>query len=132
MWVAMVEHSQPTAYQRVLYLSGKKLPDAMQAWVRDDLTGAGASVRQVLRFVLPTIAVLSLFLLLPGPRWIPLAMMALLLIPVLYFSIALEPIYRRHKLLVHGLDPELLNLEQQRRADRIRRDYELRHGGPGM
>lgn len=96
----MVEHSQPPAYQRVLYLSGKKLPDAMQAWVHDDLTGAGASVRQVHRFVLSTIAVHALFLLLPGPRWIPLTMMALLLTPVLYLSIASEPIYRRHKLLV--------------------------------
>lgn len=100
----------------------------MQDWVRNDLVGPGASVRYVLRFTLPAVAVLCLFLLIPGPIWIPLAMMALLILPLLYFAVALQNIYRRHRLLSHGLDPELLNEKAQKRADRTREDYERRHG----
>jgi membrane protein YdbS with pleckstrin-like domain len=90
--------------------------------------GPGASVRYVLRFMLPVVAVLLLFLLIPGPIWVPLAMMALLLLPLLYFAVALMNIYRRHRLLSHGLDPDLLTAKAQRRADRTREDYEKRHG----
>ncbi len=55
-------------------------------------------------------------------------MMALLLIPLAYFVVALGTIYRRHRLLSHGLDPQLLDEKAQRRADRTREDYEKRHG----
>jgi predicted membrane protein len=78
--------------------------------------------------MLPVVAVLALFLLIPGPIWIPLAMMALLLLPLLYFAVALMNIYRRHRLLSHGLDPNLVGEKAQRRADRTREDYERRHG----
>lgn len=102
----------------------------MQDWVRNDLVGPGASVRYVLRFTLPAAALLALFLFVPGPLWVPLAMMALLILPLLYFAVALQNIYRRHRLLSHGLDPELLNARAQKQADRTRVDYERRHGRP--
>ena len=41
-----------------------------------------------------------LFLLIPGPVWIPIAMMLLLLLPWIYFSVALRPIWQRHRLAV--------------------------------
>lgn len=121
---------RPSLNQYFGYLFGRTLPDSMQGWVRNDLIGPGASVRYVLRFMLPVIAVLALFLLIPGPIWIPLAMMALLIIPLLYFAVALQNIYRRHRLLSHGIDPDLLEKKAQLRADRTREDYEKRHGRP--
>lgn len=124
----MAEPTRPNFSQYFGYLLGRTLPDSMQDWVRHDLVGPGAQVRYVLRFTLPVILILLLFLLIPGPIWIPLAMMALLFLPLVYFAVALGNIYRRHRLQSHGLDPELLNEKAQRRADRTREDYEKRHG----
>ncbi|MFF0818576.1 DUF5313 family protein [Rhodococcus sp. NPDC003318] len=125
----MSDPRKPTFTQYVGYVFGRTLPDSMQDWVQSDLVGPGASIRYVLRFTLPLIPIfVAFYLLIPGERWIPLAMMALLLLPVLYFAIALMNIYRRHRLLAHGLDPELLNERAQRRAARTRDDYESRHG----
>jgi hypothetical protein len=130
--MTMPDQRKPSFTQYLGYLFGRTLPDSMQDWVRNDLVGPGASVRYVLRFTLPLIPLfLAFYLLIPGERWIPLAMMALLLFPVLYFAIALMNIYRRHRLLAHGLDPELLNEKAQRRADSTRDDYEQRHGRGG-
>lgn len=126
----MSASQRPSFRQYVGYLCGKTLPDSMQDWVRNDLVGPGASVRYVLRFTLPATALLALFLFVPGPVWVPLAMMALLILPLLYFAVALQHIYRRHRLLSHGLDPELLDERAQKKADRTRADYERRHGRP--
>ncbi|MFC9786806.1 DUF5313 family protein [Rhodococcus sp. NPDC127528] len=125
----MPDQRKPTFGQYLGYLFGRTLPDSLQDWVKGDLVGRGASVRYVVRFTVPLIPLfLAFYLLIPGERWIPLAMMALLLFPVLYFAIALMNIYRRHRLLAHGLDPELLNEKAQRRVQRTREDYEHRHG----
>ncbi|NLE81492.1 MAG: DUF5313 domain-containing protein [Rhodococcus sp.] len=121
---------RPNFPQYVGYLFGKTLPDSMQDWVRNDLVGPGASVRYIIRFTLPAVLLLALFLLMPGPIWVPLAMMALLIMPLLYFAVALQNIYRRHRLLSHGLDPELMGEKAQKQADRTRADYERRHGRP--
>lgn len=120
--------SRPTFTQYVGYLFGRTLPDSKRDWVRNDLVGRGASVRYMLRFTLPIVPLLALFLLVPGPIWLPLGMMAILLIPLVYFAAALMQIYRRHRLLAHGLDPELLGEKAQRRHDRERADYERRFG----
>jgi hypothetical protein len=125
----MSDQRKPNLGQYLGYLFGRTLPGSMQDWVRNDLVGRGASVRYVVRFTVPLIPLFAAFyILIPGERWIPLAMMALLLFPVLYFAIALMNIYRRHRLMAHGLDPELLNEKAQRRVERTREDYELRHG----
>lgn len=124
----MAESTRPNFVQYCGYLLGKTLPDRYQDWVRNDLVGPGAQVRYIVRFTVPAALILLLFLLIPGPIWIPLAMMALLLIPLAYFVVALGNIYRRHRLQSHGLDPELMNEKAQRRADRTREDYEKRHG----
>ncbi|MCA1008680.1 DUF5313 domain-containing protein [Rhodococcus hoagii] len=120
--------SRPTFGQYVGYQFGRTLPDSLQDWVRRDLVGPGASVRYLIRFTVPVLPILALFLLIPGPIWIPLAMMALLFIPLVYFAIALMQVYRRHRLHSHGLDPDLVAEKAQRRADRVRDDYERRHG----
>ncbi|MFC4606185.1 DUF5313 family protein [Rhodococcus kronopolitis] len=125
----MPDQRKPNLGQYLRYLVGGVLPESMQDWVRNDLVGRGAMTRYVLRFTIPLIPLFAAFyLLIPGERWIPLAMMALLLFPVLYFAIALMNIYRRHRLLAHGLDPELLDAKAQRRVEATRDDYERRHG----
>lgn len=120
--------SHPSFTQYVGYLFGRTLPESKRDWVRNDLVGRGASVRYLLRFTLPIVPLLALFLLMPGPIWLPLGMIAILLIPLVYFAVALMQIYRRHRLLSHGLDPELLGEKAQRRHDRERADYERRFG----
>ena len=100
----------------------------MQEWVRRDLVGPGATARYMVRFVIPAVPLLALFLLVPGPIWIRLAMIALLLLPFVYFAFALMNVYRRHRLLSHGLDPNLLDAKTQSKAERVRDDYERRHG----
>ncbi|AOW93861.1 hypothetical protein BFN03_17600 [Rhodococcus sp. WMMA185] len=124
----MSSSQRPNLGQYIRYTFGGTLPESMQDWVRNDLVGPGASVRYLTRFMLPGALALLLFLLIPGPVWVPLAMMALLLIPLLYFAIALMNNYRRHRLLIHGLDPDLVNERATRRANLTRADYEQRHG----
>ncbi|WP_336087291.1 DUF5313 family protein [Nocardia sp. SSK8] len=119
--------STPNAWQRLRYVVGGTLPPTMSNWVRDDLTGPGATRRYLMRFLLPVVPVLCLFLLTPGPLWIGLSMMALLYLPLVYFTVALVYVYRRHRLVSHGLDPALAHAAERRRADADRVAYELRH-----
>ncbi|MDO1480894.1 DUF5313 family protein [Rhodococcus ruber] len=124
----MRSSARPSFTQYVGYLFGRTLPDSLQDWVCNDLVGPGATVRYLVRFTLPIVPFLALFLLIPGPVWVPLAMMALLFIPLVYFAIALMQIWRRHRLEQHGLDPNLLGEKARVRADRERDEYERRFG----
>jgi hypothetical protein len=119
--------STPNLWQRVRYITGGTLPPSMSDWVLADLTGPGATRRYLMRFLLPVLPVLCLFLLVPGPLWIGLSMMALLYLPLVYFTVALVYVYRRHRLVSHGFDPELANEAERRRADAERVAYESRH-----
>jgi hypothetical protein len=118
----------PGLVQRIGYIYGATLPASMSVWVREDLTGPGATRRYLLRFLLPVIPLLCLFLLLPGPLWMGPAMMALLFLPLTYFTIALMYVYRRHRLSKHGLDPALAEAGQRRKDAVVRAEYERRHG----
>ncbi|MFJ2668917.1 DUF5313 family protein [Nocardia fluminea] len=119
--------STPNLWQRVRYITGGTLPPSMADWVLADLTGPGATRRYLMRFLLPVLPVLCLFLLVPGPLWIGLSMMALLYLPLVYFTVALVYVYRRHRLVSHGFDPELANEAERRRAEVERVAYESRH-----
>lgn len=119
---------KPNVVQYVKYVCGGTLPPSLQDWVRADLVGPGATRRYLIRGVIPLVPLLTLFLLIPGPRWIIFAMMLLLLIPYVYFLVALTYVYRRHRLLSHGLDPALLSQRETQRRRREREDYERRFG----
>ncbi|MGQ4598839.1 DUF5313 family protein [Nocardia sp. R6R-6] len=123
-------NAAPSFPQRIGYICGRTLPESMSDWVRADLVGPGATRRYLLRFLVPVIPVLMLFLLLPGPLWMGLAMMALLYLPLIYFTVALLYVYRRHRLIKHGLDPALADADSRSRTERERLDYERRHGRP--
>ncbi|KIQ19399.1 hypothetical protein ASG56_15070 [Rhodococcus sp. Leaf7] len=120
--------TRPTGLEYVGYQFGRTLPPSMQDWVRRDLVGPGSTTRYMVRFLVPAVPLLALFLLIPGPLWIRLAMIALLLLPFVYFAFALMNVYRRHRLLSHGLDPALIGAKAQQRVDDVRDDYERRHG----
>lgn len=122
------EPTTPNPVQRAGYVFGRRLPASMSDWVVGDLTGPGATRRYLLRILVPILPVLCLFLLVPGPLWMGLAMMALLYIPLIYFTIALMYVFRRHRLVQHGLDPALADADARRRAEADRLDYERRHG----
>ena len=124
----MNARTTPTPAQRLGYITGRTLPHSMRDWVRDDLTGPGATRRYLLRILVPILPVLALFLLVPGPLWIGLSMMALLYIPLIYFAVALMYVYRRHRLIRHGLDPAWADSAVRERQAAERRDYERRYG----
>jgi hypothetical protein len=58
----------------------------MSDWVLEDLTGPGAARRYLLRILIPLLLVLSMFLLVPGPLWMGAAMMALIFLPLAFFT----------------------------------------------
>jgi hypothetical protein len=119
---------KPDPIQRLRYICGGTLPPSMRDWVLADLTGPGAARRYLLRILVPILVLLCLFLLIPGPLWIGLSMMALLYLPLIYFTVALMYVYRRHRLSKHGLDPDLADRGRRQRAEAERAAYELRHG----
>ncbi|KZM68226.1 DUF5313 family protein [Nocardia terpenica] len=123
----MPNRTKPTLPQRIGYSCGRTLPPALADWVRADLIGPGATRRYLTRILVPILPVLALFLLMPGPLWMGLAMMALLYIPLIYFTVALMYVYRRHRLIKHGLDPALADSDARARAAADRLAYERRH-----
>ncbi|WP_063125666.1 DUF5313 family protein [Nocardia fusca] len=118
----------PNLYQRIGYICGRPLPAEYSDWVLNDLTGPGATRRYLVRMLVPLVLVLLLFLLVPGPLWIGASMMALLLLPLIYFTVALTYVFRRNRLVKHGLDPALADADVRRRAEIERAAYERRHG----
>ncbi|MGV9661859.1 DUF5313 family protein [Nocardia niigatensis] len=124
----MTGPTTPTLVQRIRYIAGGTLPASMSDWVINDLTGPGAARRYLLRILIPIIPPLCLFLLIPGPLWMGWAMMALLYLPLIYFTAALMYVYRRARLAKHGLDPDLADQRERERGAAARRAYEQRHG----
>lgn len=124
----MSDAATPNLVQRLRYIAGGRLPASMSQWVIDDLTGPGAARRYMLRILIPIIPPLCLFLLIPGPLWMGLAMMALLYLPLIYFTAALMYVFRRARLAKHGLDPALADHRERQRAASAREAYERAHG----
>ncbi|MFD3594004.1 DUF5313 family protein [Nocardia sp. NPDC058640] len=124
----MSARSTPNLPERVGYICGRTLPPSMRDWVLRDLTGPGATRRYLLRILVPLLPVMALFLLVPGPAWMGLSMAALLYLPLIYFTIALTYVFRRNRLLRHGLDPELADAGARAKEQVQRTAYEQRHG----
>ena len=120
--------SRPTLLQRIAYSYGKVLPPEMDDWVREDLTGKGARLRTLVRVSIPAILVVAPLWLIPASVGMHLAMSSLLLIPFVYFTHALDKVWRTHRLRQHGLDPELVDERTRNRDAHIREAYRRRHG----
>jgi Family of unknown function (DUF5313) len=120
--------ARPTALQYVRYCCGGRLPDSMRDWVRNDLTGKGATARMMTRVAVPAVLVLAPFWLIPTTLDVHLSMTLPILIPFVYFSHALNKVWRRHMLQVHNLDPNLVDERRRQRDAHIHQAYIERYG----
>ena len=120
--------TKPTAWQYIRYCYGGRLPDSMRDWVRNDLAGKGAARRMMLRVAVPAVLVLAPFWLIPTTLEVHLSMTLPILIPFVYFSHALNKVWRRHMLQVHGLDPESGRRACPQRDAHIHQAYIERYG----
>lgn len=118
----------PNALQYIRYCYGKRLPDAMRGWVRNDLAGKGAARRMMIRVAAPAVLLLAPFWLIPADLVLHLSMTLPILIPFVYFSHALNKIWRRHMLRVHGLDPALADERDRERNAHVHQAYLDRYG----
>ena len=84
----------------------------MQTWVAEDLAGRGAVRRHMIRMAIPPLLVLAPFWLLPASLYVHLEMTAPIYIWALLMSLALNKVWRRYRLAQHGLDPNLVDVDQ--------------------
>ena len=121
--------TRPAPIQYVAYAYGKRLPDSMRPWVADDLAGPGAVRRHMIRMAIPPLLVLAPFWLLPASFYVHLEMTAPIYAWAILMALALNKIWRRHRLGQHGLDPNLVDAIQREKDARIHEDY-IRRFGP--
>lgn len=122
------ERQRPNALAYIRYCCGGRLPDSMRDWVRDDLVGQGATARMMIRVAVPALLVLAPFWLIPTTLAVHLGMTLPILLPFVYFSHALNKVWRRHMLRMHGLDPELVDERTRARDAHIHQAYIDRYG----
>jgi len=120
--------ARPTLPQYIAYAYGRCLPDSMRHWVTTDLAGKGAIRRHVIRAAIPAFLVLAPLWLLPASPYVHLEMTAPIYIWVLLMSLALNKVWRRHRLAQHGIDPNLVDAIRRKKDERIHEDYLRRYG----
>ncbi|WP_299569312.1 DUF5313 family protein [uncultured Williamsia sp.] len=120
----MSARRRPSPLQWIGYSFGRRLPDELRDWVREDLTGRHAYLRHLVRGMVPFIPIFVIFMLFPGPWWLRAQMVALGLVLGLIYSAAYMRQNRAHRLEKHGLDPDLKPARQQAEDDRARAEYE--------
>ncbi|ORA27722.1 DUF5313 domain-containing protein [Mycobacterium aquaticum] len=120
--------TKPNPIQFLGYCCGRRLPDSMLDWVREDLTGKGATRRMMLRVLVPAVLILAPFWLIDTTLYVHLSMTVPILIPFVYFSHALNKIWRRHMLRVHGLDPNLVDKIAREKNAHIHQAYIDKYG----
>lgn len=120
--------AKPNLWQRIGYAYGRRLPDSMRDWVARDLAGQGAIRRHMIRWAIPPLLVLAPFWLLPASLYVHTEMTAPLYIWALLITLALNKVWRRHRLGVHGLDPNLVDVINRQKQARMHEDYIRRYG----
>lgn len=120
--------AKPNLWQRIGYSYGRRLPDSMRTWVARDLAGEGAVRRHMIRWAIPPLLVLAPFWLLPASLYVHTEMTAPLYIWALLITLALNKVWRRHRLAVHGLDPNLVDVVARRKQAQMHEDYIARYG----
>ncbi|MCS3779503.1 DUF5313 domain-containing protein [Tsukamurella ocularis] len=121
--------SKPNPMQYVLYSYGRSvLPPSMHEWVANDLAGPRAALRTVVRFAIPCLLILIPFWFIDTSVLNRATMTLPIFIPFVYFSIALNKIYRRGRLRHHGLDPELVDVIAREKEADLHAAYIAKHG----
>ena len=124
----MSDCTDPPHLQYLAYVYGRRLPDSMRTWVAEDLAGEGAVRRHLIRMAIPPLLVLAPFWLLPASLYVHLEMTVPIFIWAVLMSLALNKIWRRHRLAQHGLDPNLVDVIKRKRDARLHEDYARRYG----
>src|ERR1700712_4250117 len=119
---------RPNLLQYIAYSYGRCLPDSMREWVAQDLSGRGAIRRHIIRMAIPPLLVLAPLWLLPASLYVHLEMTAPIYIWSILMALALNKVWRRHRLAQHGLDPNLVDVLRRRRDARLHDDYVARSG----
>jgi hypothetical protein len=120
--------AKPNLWQYIGYSYGRRLPNSMRGWVARDLAGDGAVRRYMIRWAIPPLLVLAPLWLLPASLYVHLEMTAPLYVWALLISVALNKVWRRHRLAEHGLDPNLVDVIKRRKQARMHEDYIRRYG----
>ena len=118
---------RPGPLQWIGYACGRKLPDSMQDWVRNDLIGDWAVPRHMIRSMVPFIPIFAAFFLFPGPVWLRGSMVLLGLFLALFFAAAYMEQNRQRRLEKHGLPPNLENPKKVARQNAEKAAYEKAH-----
>ncbi|WP_174188117.1 DUF5313 family protein [Nocardia barduliensis] len=121
------QRRRPGPIQWIGYAFGRRLPDSMREWVREDLTGRFAATRHVVRGMVPFTPLFAAFLLFPGELWLRGAMVLLALLLALFYTVAFMPMNRAHRLAKHGLPADLENPRRARQRESERARYAARH-----
>ncbi|MRH89138.1 hypothetical protein GFY24_17055 [Nocardia sp. SYP-A9097] len=119
---------RPNPIQWIGYSCGMRLPDSLQEWVRNDLTGTFAVPRHLVRGMFPLLPIFAAFLLFPGELWLRASMILLAVLLAAFYIIAYMPMNRAHRLGKHGLPADLENPTQASRRAAERASYEARYG----
>jgi uncharacterized protein DUF5313 len=120
--------SRPNVAQYIAYSYGRRLPDSMREWVSNDLAGDGAVRRHVIRMAIPPLLILAPLWLLPASFYVHLEMTAPIYIWALLMALALNKVWRRHRLAQHGIDPNLVDVLKRKRDAHLHEDYARRYG----
>jgi hypothetical protein len=120
--------TRPNPLQYIGYCYGRRLPDSMREWVANDLAGRGATRRMMIRVFIPAVLVMAPFWLIPTTLDVHLTMTLPILIPFVYFSHALNKVWRRHMLRKHNLDPGLVDVISRQKKAHIHQAYIDRYG----
>jgi uncharacterized protein DUF5313 len=120
--------NRPGPLQYIGYALGRRLPDEMREWVGNDLAGAGAVRRHMVRYAIPPFLVLAPLWLLPASLYVHLEMTAPIYIWALLMALALNKVWRRHRLAQHNLDPNLVDEIDRKKNARLHEAYIQRYG----
>lgn len=94
----------------------------------EDLAGPGAVRRHMLRAALPPLVVLAPLWLLPASLYVHLEMTVPIYLWALLMGLALNKVWRRHRLAQHNLDPNLVDVLKRKKDAHIHEDYIRRYG----
>ncbi|MDX1891708.1 DUF5313 domain-containing protein [Mycolicibacterium sp. 050158] len=120
--------TKPGPIEYLTYCYGRRLPDCMRDWVAHDLAGPGAAARMMIRVAIPAVLILAPIWLIPMSLYLHASMTLPIFLPFVYFSHALNKIWRRHMLAKHGLDPSLVDAISRKKNAHVHEAYERRYG----
>jgi hypothetical protein len=120
--------NRPGPLQYIGYVLGRKLPDELRDWVHNDVAGDRAVRRHMVRAAVPPLLVLAPFWLLPASLYVHLEMTAPIYIWAILMSLALNKVWRRHRLAQHNLDPNLVDEISRKKNAHVHEAYIARYG----